>query len=110
MGPTLPDLAKRINVNYEEIARALSVKAIGLFFGSLLGGSLHEIFYHHTDLIMAFGIMTGAVGTCIIPWARSLNVMAFLLSLTGVAEGVINTGMQIIFLCNSINININSVL
>ena len=43
IGPTLPDLRSQIDVNYEEMSRALFGKAAGFFIGSVAGGILHEV-------------------------------------------------------------------
>ena len=43
IGPTLPDLRNQINVNFEEMSRALVGKAAGFFIGSVAGGILHEV-------------------------------------------------------------------
>ena len=46
-----------------------------------------------TDLIICIlGIAIGAVGIAFVPWSNSLGMCGFLLGLTGVSEGFINTG------------------
>ena len=43
IGPTLPDLRSQIDVNHEEMSRALFGKAAGFFIGSVADGILHEV-------------------------------------------------------------------
>ena len=43
IGPTLPDLRSQIDVNHEEMSRALFGKAAGFFIGSVAGGILREV-------------------------------------------------------------------
>ena len=42
-GVSLLDLRSQMNITYEQAGRALATRAIGNFFGALIGGFIHEV-------------------------------------------------------------------
>ena len=43
IGASLLDLRSQMNISYEQAGRALAARAVGLFFGALTGGFMHEV-------------------------------------------------------------------
>ena len=74
------------------MSRALVTKSLGSMTGAIIGGFLHEKFYRHSELILACAIWLGAVSTLGMPFANHLELLAALFGLSGIAEGLINSG------------------
>lgn len=62
VGPCIPDLKRKTGLNYEEISRSMIGTSVGLISASVIGGVIHERFYNKTDLFMAIGLFSGAIG------------------------------------------------
>ena len=61
-GPCLQDLMQQLDVNYEEISRALSCVSVGFLVGSVVGGVLFSLFYDHADLLASVASVFCTVG------------------------------------------------
>jgi FHS family Na+ dependent glucose MFS transporter 1 len=97
IGPTLPDLTDRLGVDYEKVSSALAAKSVGFATGAVIGGFLHEKFYTHSELILACGLWIGSVATVVVPFADQLALLATMFALSGVADGIINSGMARVY-------------
>ena len=91
-GPTLPYLKRRVNSNYEEIARAMVARSVGYLVGSLSGGFLCEWYGTHVDIWLGFSLALAAVATAVVPWCRSLTLLAALLCTDGLGKGILAAG------------------
>ena len=61
-GPCLQDLMQQLELNYEEISRALAGTSVGFLFGSVVGGVLFSLFYKHADLLTFLPSISCTVG------------------------------------------------
>ncbi len=93
VGPTIPDLMERLDVNYEQFSVALGSKGYGMLTGAVVGGFLHERFCRHIDLLVAIGLVLSAVATVATPFSGSIGMLAAIFVLSGFAEQIINAGM-----------------
>ena len=91
-GATLPALKYRIDGTYEEMARALVLKSIGFFFGSLIGGIFVERHRRLTDLCLLLSLISGAAAVGAAPWCTSLVLLCVDFFVDGLAKGIIVAG------------------
>ena len=92
IGPTLQDLKDNLGVDYETVSGALGIKSIGQMVGAIMGGFMHERYYQHSELILACALWLGAISTLIIPLGTHLALVATMFGLSGIGEGLINSG------------------
>lgn len=89
-GPTLLDLAEKINTDIPHISSVFSARAVGYLVGAILGGALFN--YFDKQLLMFCTLMMVAVATIVVPWCLTLVAMASLIALQGVGLGILYTG------------------
>ena len=92
VGPTLIDLKQRMNVNYEDIATAVSGSSAGYFIGGLIGGAIVDKLSSLCDLLVALCLDGMAVVTIAIPWSHWTQLLWVLCCLQGIFAAVLNTG------------------
>ena len=61
-GPCLQELMQQLQLNYEQISRALSCVSVGFLFGSVGGGIFFSLFYRHADLLAGVASLFCTVG------------------------------------------------
>ena len=61
-GPCLKDLMTQLDINYEQVSRALSTLSVGFAVGAVLGGIIYSLQYSRADLITATASLIGAIG------------------------------------------------
>eukprot|EP00045_Choanoeca_perplexa_P015800 m.204129 g.204129 ORF g.204129 m.204129 type:complete len:480 (-) comp17085_c1_seq1:241-1680(-) len=98
LGPTLLDLAANTNSSVAEIARAFTARSVGYFLGSVAGGKLFDSHFSSTCLLLAGALGLAALGTFLAPLTTSLTALCFIVSLQGVAMGVLDTGGNVLLL------------
>ncbi|CAH8469903.1 unnamed protein product [Schistosoma turkestanicum] len=91
LGPTLPTLMFNTNCDYEQIGMALSTRAIGLLFGSLIGGILSDRFKTWRAAFIMLSLTVGAITTLIIPWCRNIIILTMILFIAGLSHGFLTT-------------------
>ena len=93
IGPTLIDLKDYLGVDYEDVTGTLVARSIGFAVGAVIGGFLHEKFYRKSELIIALSLWLASFATLMVPFSKYLAVAATMFTLSGIAEGIINSGM-----------------
>ncbi len=91
-GPTLPYLRLRLDINYEEISRALVAKSVGFFIGTLAGGALSQKWRQLKELWVSLSLIAAAIGTVFSPYSTNLALLAFLFAMDGFGKGGIAAG------------------
>ena len=92
LGPILPWLKAKNDVNYEEVSRALMASGIGIVVGSALGGALYDRLIHWMDICLAVNMLVRTIPIIVIPWCQHLILLAFLIGINGVTTGALVTG------------------
>ena len=92
VGPTMIDLKQRMNVNYEDIATAVSGSSAGYFIGGLIGGAIVDKLSSLCDLLVALCLDGMAIVTIAIPWSPWTQLLWVLCCLQGIFAAVLNTG------------------
>ncbi|CAH8458882.1 unnamed protein product [Heterobilharzia americana] len=91
LGPTLPTLMHNTHSDYEHIGMALSTRAIGLLFGSLLGGILSDRFKNLRAVFIMLSLLIGAITTIIVPWCPDIVSLTAVLFIAGISHGFLTT-------------------
>lgn len=90
------DLKDNLGVDYEDVSGALVAKSSGFAVGAVIGGFLHEKFYRKSELIIALSLILASFATVMIPFSPYLGLVAAMFALSGIAEGIINSGRVIL--------------
>ncbi|CAH8429847.1 unnamed protein product [Schistosoma rodhaini] len=91
LGPTLPTLMYNTKSNYEQIGIALSTRAIGLLFGSLIGGILSDRYKSLRSIFIILSLIVGAITTLIVPWCLNVIILTIILFIAGFSHGFLTT-------------------
>lgn len=92
-GPSLLDMAGLFtDGNVEELSRAVSMKAVGLLFGSFLGALLGDRFRKRADLFLFLVALTNGLSCAATPWMPSVALVGLMLFVQGVNHGIFNVG------------------
>ncbi|KAK4474003.1 hypothetical protein MN116_002574 [Schistosoma mekongi] len=91
LGPTLPTLMHNTNSHYERIGMALSTRAIGLLFGSLIGGLLSDRYKPLRSIFIMLSLIVGAITTFIVPWCTNVIILTIVLFIAGFSHGFLTT-------------------
>ncbi|TGZ69831.1 hypothetical protein CRM22_003513 [Opisthorchis felineus] len=91
LGPTLPTLMYQTGAGYREIGTALSVRAVGMFCGSLIGGWSSDKWAYARSFQIALALLIAAVTNVLIPLARSIPVLSTILFWAGCSHGYLTT-------------------
>ncbi|TNN06702.1 Sodium-dependent glucose transporter 1 [Schistosoma japonicum] len=91
LGPTLPTLMHNTNSDYDQIGMALSTRAIGLLFGSLIGGFLSDRYKALRAIFIMISLGVGAITTLIIPWCTNVIILTIVLFIAGLSHGFLTT-------------------
>lgn len=92
LGPTLMGLAAQVGVGLVQISYGLSARAAGYLIGSVVGGRLYDRVKGHP--VAATMLVLIAVGLTTLPMAPALAVLIVLLFAVGMAEGVLDVGVN----------------
>ncbi|TGZ69834.1 hypothetical protein CRM22_003513 [Opisthorchis felineus] len=76
---------------YREIGTALSVRAVGMFCGSLIGGWSSDKWAYARSFQIALALLIAAVTNVLIPLARSIPVLSTILFWAGCSHGYLTT-------------------
>ena len=96
MGPSLPDIRDRLNINYESTSNALIFESLGVMSGALIGGVLHDYYPQFTDLMISVNFLFVAGAYAAVPWSTSLELLSCLLFLAGLGKGNVDIGRFIL--------------
>ena len=90
LGPVLPDLAEKTQASLARIGLLFTLRALGAFFGSLLGGRIYDRLPGHP--VMAVGMFVLAASFAFVPFVNSFVLLLLLGLLMGFAGGVLLVG------------------
>ena len=90
VGPTLPELAAHTHSQLSAISIIFSTRALGGLVGSFRGGRLYDHLPGHRVIAVMLLVMGTAI--VLVPALHELWLMATLLFLVGIAEGVLHVG------------------
>nr|VZI48545.1 unnamed protein product [Spirometra erinaceieuropaei] len=91
LGPSLTTLMHDIPASYEEIGRALSVREVGMFFGSLLGAVLADRFVSLRLCTISVTQVLGAITIFAVAWCIDLPALCATLFFSGFAHGALTS-------------------
>ncbi|RUS89551.1 hypothetical protein EGW08_002669, partial [Elysia chlorotica] len=89
-GPTLLDLGKTVGRDTQHMVLVFTARSLGYLLGSVGGGILGDLWDQQLLLALTLGLT--AVATIGVPWCSTLVTMAILISVHGVAIGVLDSG------------------
>jgi FHS family Na+ dependent glucose MFS transporter 1 len=90
LGPTLTALADQTGVTLSVISSIFVARSTGYLSGSILGGRLYDRWPGHPVMATVLGTM--ALAMALMPLATWLPLLALLMFLLGVSEGVTDVG------------------
>jgi fucose permease len=90
LGPTLPALAEQTQTALGEISFLFATRASGYLMGSLLAGRVYDRMTGHP--VMAVALLVMGMGMALAPLLPSLWLLAFVLLMIGVGEGMLDVG------------------
>ena len=85
-GPTLPYIIARVNSTYEGITAAFFTAGLGSITGGLIGGYLCTKYPRHRCLVMTLGRAMACGCILLVPWCRSVAMIALLNFITGLGD------------------------
>ena len=94
-GPTLLDLAEKINTDITHISTIFSARAVGYLLGAIVGGALFS--YFDKQLLMFCTLLICSIATIAVPWCFTLVAMGSLVALQGLSLGILYTGKLYIY-------------
>ncbi|XP_022648326.1 sodium-dependent glucose transporter 1A-like isoform X3 [Varroa jacobsoni] len=93
VGPTLQDLAFKLNTNTSNMATIYTARSGGLIIGCLIGGLLLERF--HRVRVLAVSYFCSGVFTGLLPWCASLELLIGVMLLNGINMGMVDTASTV---------------
>lgn len=90
LGPTLPGLAEHTRSRISEIGSLFAARSLGYLAGSLVGGGLYDRIAGHP--VMGAGLLLMAGMLALAPVVTHLWVLATVILVLGVAEGMLDVG------------------
>ncbi|CAH1791769.1 unnamed protein product [Owenia fusiformis] len=94
---TLPDIRMRVDVDYEELSRAMAAGSIGALFGHPVGGVVADRWVRARDLHIIVFCSLQVFTVAIRPWVRHLWVLGVLTFSEGFFSGFFSNGMNNMF-------------
>jgi FHS family Na+ dependent glucose MFS transporter 1 len=94
LGPTIPGLAEHTHTQLNEISFLFTARAGGYLIGSLTSGRLYDRLPGHRVLILGLLIMSATM--VLIPVIPLLWLLTLVLLITGIAEGSVDVGGNIL--------------
>lgn len=92
LGPTLPYLAEQVGSQLGQISFLFTARALGGFSGALLSGRFYDRRAGHPILMST--LVTFVISLALIPLVPALWLLSGLLFVVGVAEGVLDVGVN----------------
>jgi MFS transporter, FHS family, Na+ dependent glucose transporter 1 len=94
LGPTIPGLAENTRASISAISILFASRSLGSLVSSVWGGQLYDRLRGHG--VLAIMILTMALTTALTPFIPQLWLLAVLLFITGVGQGVLNIGGNVL--------------
>lgn len=95
-GPTIPALAEQTGSALAAIGVALFTGSLGYLIGSTIISRVYDRLPGHPVMGVSLFVMAGCLA--LVPLAPSLALLAFLLGVIGVAQGMVNVGTNLLLL------------
>ncbi|GIY70215.1 sodium-dependent glucose transporter 1 [Caerostris extrusa] len=93
-GPTLLDLEKIVQVEASSLSQIYLGRSIGYLIGSFLGGILLDYCKTTQMLLLTYTFVMG-IATLFIPWCHVLWLLVGVMSVSGMAMGALDTGLNV---------------
>jgi MFS transporter, FHS family, Na+ dependent glucose transporter 1 len=94
LGPTIPGLAENTRASISAISILFAARSLGSLVSSVWGGQLYDRLRGHG--VLAVMIVGMAASTALTPFIPLLWVLAIVLFITGIAQGVLNIGGNVL--------------
>jgi MFS transporter, FHS family, Na+ dependent glucose transporter 1 len=94
LGPTLPDLAQNTRASLSAISILFAARSLGSLVSSVWGGQVYDRLNGH--VVLAVMILGMAATTALTPFIPLLWVLSLMLFITGIAQGVLNIGSNVL--------------
>lgn len=95
-GPSLPTLAEHTSSGLGRISLIFIFGSLGYIAGSYLGGRAYDRVPAHK--LMAATLVILGIASAVIPLSRSLELLLFAMSLSGLASGILDVGCNALIL------------
>jgi FHS family Na+ dependent glucose MFS transporter 1 len=95
LGPVLLDLAVQTKSSLTLTGYCVVVRSFGYLLGST-GGPLYDRVPGHR--VLAFAMLSSALGTALVPHAPSIGALAALVTLQGIGMGLNDTGCNVMLI------------
>ncbi len=89
-GPVLPFIAAQTQTEMGSIGVVFSARAVGVFFGSLLGGRIYDRVPGHP--LLGGALLLLAASFSLVPLIQQLWLLLLLIVIMGLAAGIIISG------------------
>ncbi|EGD79136.1 sodium-dependent glucose transporter 1 [Salpingoeca rosetta] len=97
LGPTLLDLATRLDATIAHMALAFTARSLGYLLGSIVGGLIFDRTAYSATML-ATTLLLAATGSFCVPLAKNVPVLAAVVSLQGLAMGFLDTGGNVLLI------------
>jgi MFS transporter, FHS family, Na+ dependent glucose transporter 1 len=94
LGPTIPALAENTRASLSAISILFAARSLGSLVSSVWGGQLYDRLRGHG--VLAVMILTMALTTALTPFIPQLWLLAVLIFITGIGQGVLNIGSNVL--------------
>ena len=95
-GPSLPTLAEHTSSGLDRISLIFIFGSLGYIAGSYVGGRAYDGIPAHK--LMAATLVILGIASAVIPISRSLELLLFAMSLSGLASGILDVGCNALIL------------
>ncbi|KAM5256534.1 sodium-dependent glucose transporter 1C-like [Ctenodactylus gundi] len=96
LGPTFQDLATNVNRNISDLSLIFVSRASGFLGGSVVGGILIDHMNHF--LLLGVSLWASTLILALIPFCKTATLLVVVMSLFGVAFGILDTGVNVLIL------------
>lgn len=80
------------NGNVEELGRAISIKAVGVLFGSFFGALIGDRFRKRADLFLFIIALINGLSCAATPWMPNVSLIGIMMFTQGICHGTFNVG------------------
>lgn len=95
-GPSIPTLAEHTSSGLERISLIFIFGSLGYIAGSYLGGRAYDRIPAHKLMVLTLVVLGTA--SALIPLSRSLELLLFAMTLSGLASGILDVGCNALIL------------
>lgn len=87
LGPSMQTYIDVTNSDTEQLGTSLSMRELGMFFGSLMGAFLADRFVQWRHFVVAGGLVLGAATIGAVPWCTTVASLSATFFFSGYAHG-----------------------